>query len=240
LDSVDKREKGKGSNPSLSAIFFSALLCCALIPALAADVDPRPKVLAASFFHALRLEGAALVYYSVGRKEILPSPTPRQWREFRRRLDEAGVWSWKPKYERSVTDASGWKLHVEYADRSLRSEGYAAIPDLNSYMHCVYALQELTGRQIDHRRVQEIELYDTSELTLVATHPSKNPREQWADLRDPRGKVHRVRYDPDAPNGYSYLAKVSTNDVTLGVMDHDGSDFVIRFDVIRLSPGRAR
>lgn len=193
--------------------------------------DSRPAVLEGSFpGGAVKVEAGTLIYYEGGSRKSALRPSARQWREFRRRLDEAGVWSWRPKYGRSVTDGFGWKLHAEYADRKIDSEGYAALPPLKSYMRCIYALQQLAGgRHIGGRRVHELELYDVGTLRLVAAHASENPREQWAEFREPRGRVLRVSFDPHAPHGASYLAKVTEQSVVLSELAVDGEgDLVYR------------
>jgi hypothetical protein len=211
------------------------VLAFAVFPAaFAASADAQPRTLSAAFSAVIKLEGGVLLYSSGRRTEKL-SPTPQQWRAFRRAVDEAGVWSWQPSYERLATDGYGWTLHIEYPDRKIDSRGYAAIPDIKSYRRCLYALQTLVGgRPIHGRRMNALEVFDAAELRLVATHPAKNRREQWADLRDPRGRIHRLTYDANAPRGDGYLARVTDDSVTLSelVVDAEG-DLVYRTVVVQ-------
>ena len=58
------------------------------------------------------------------------------------------------------------------------------------------AVQKLVGGRPFGKLVSPIEFFDLAELQLVATHPSPNPRDQWAEFRDPTGKVHRVWLQP--------------------------------------------
>ena len=62
--------------------------------------------------------------------------------------------------------------------------------------------------------MKPIEVFDVAELRLVATHPSDNEAEQWADFRDPKGKVHRaLLHEP--VGGRGTLEKVSRSSVGL-------------------------
>src|SRR4051794_30315375 len=72
--------------------------------------------IADAFRHAYHIEicDHALCYSTyqpspTGEKGVQPirmQPTDRQWSEFRRSLDKATVWKWKPVYEAAVFD--GW------------------------------------------------------------------------------------------------------------------------------------
>ncbi len=58
------------------------------------------------------------------------SPTPAQWLEFRRALDELKVWQWKGDYENpTVRDGTQWSIEIAYADRLLVSMGSNNFPD---------------------------------------------------------------------------------------------------------------
>lgn len=178
--------------------------------------------------HSLQLDGATLVYSirvgpNVETQKI--TPTPAQWSAFRHALDAEKVWRWRRNY--SATNArdntTTWSLKAEYADRSVVAAGAGAFPDrstdrsLPKYAFNRYqlALQELIGRPFG-RGVKPIEVFDVSELRLVATHPSENEAEQWADFRDPKGKVHRVLLH-EPVGGRGTLHKVSRSSVALSV-----------------------
>ncbi|HYL91092.1 MAG TPA: pilus assembly protein PilP [Burkholderiales bacterium] len=181
--------------------------------------------------HALQFDGTALVYTirfgaQVETQKI--TPTPAQWAAFRHALDELKVWRWRASYTESrVPDSTTWSLKVEYADRSVASAGTAAFPDrstdrtLPRYAFNRYqlAVQELIGRPFG-RGVKSIEVFDVRELHLVGTHASKDEAEEWADFRDPKGKVHRVAlHEPVGARGT--LQKVHRSSVTVSVMSRD-------------------
>ncbi len=181
--------------------------------------------------HALQFDGTAIVYTirfgaQVETQKI--TPTPAQWVAFRHALDEVKVWRWRASYTQSrVPDPTTWSLKIEYPDRSVASTGTAAFPDrstdraLPKYAFNRYqlALQELIGRPFG-RGVKSIEVFDVKELHLVATHVSKDESEQWADFRDPKGKVHRVALqDPVGARGT--LQKVHPSSVTVTVLAHN-------------------
>jgi hypothetical protein len=152
------------------------------------------------------------------------TPTPQQWAHFRRSLDKVKAWRWRPKYVGNYPDSSTWSLKIEYADRSLATTGAAAFPDrstdksLPKYAFNRYqlALQELIGRPFG-RGVKPIEVYDVSDLRLIATNPAKEEAEQWADFRDPKGKVHRVALH-EPVGGRGTLDKVERSTVALLVL----------------------
>ena len=59
-------------------------------------------------------------------------PTPAQWAEFWKALEECGVWNWKPDYRdpRSARmDGVRWSLEIAHAGRGMTSNGYNAFPE---------------------------------------------------------------------------------------------------------------
>ena len=184
--------------------------------------------------HALQLDGDTLVYSirfgaDVQTRRITPSTA--QWTAFRRALDRQNVWRWRGSYKAGVPDSTAWSLKIEYADRSLAAAGYGAGPDraqdaaLPKYAFTRYhlALQDLLGQPFV-RRVSPIEVFDVEELRLAATHPAAEKEEQWADFRDPAGKLHRVRVG-EPVGGLGMLEKVGRSSVSLAVQvkDADGN-----------------
>jgi hypothetical protein len=177
--------------------------------------------------HALQLDGTTLIYTVRAGAEVETqkiTPTSQQWAAFRRALDGQKVWRWKSKYgDRNTYDAATWSLKIEYADKSLTSAGVAGVPDRSSdralpkyaFNRYQLALQELIGRPFG-RGVKPIEVFDVSELTLVATHAPDKEAEHWADFRDPSGKVHRVA-PRDPAGGNARLRKVSPSSVEVAV-----------------------
>ena len=57
-------------------------------------------------------------------------PTPEQWRELRKSLDQLNVWQWRPDYSNSlVADGIQWSLEIEYTDHALKTKGSNSYPD---------------------------------------------------------------------------------------------------------------
>jgi hypothetical protein len=196
----------------LSVACFAVAAVALLRPACANERPDVPKKLAVSIGTSFRgevdrleLDGSALlVRASRNGTAIRISPTQRQWREFRRAIDEIGVWQWRSKYEAPVPDATGWSVHIAYSDRLIETGGYASGPEQAArpgscapttaipFKRFLVAVQRLLGGRPFGYRVGPLEIFELSQLQLVATHPAANPREQWADIRDPSGKIHRV------------------------------------------------
>ncbi len=199
------------------AACLAVLLPATLRPALAEEHRDVPRKFAASnanFFtgvYRVELDGSVLLYHAPKTADAIRiSPTRQQWRDFRRALDEIDIWHWRARYHRDTTDGVHWSLLIEYSDRSRKSDGYARFPEdaassgscspttTRPYTRFRAAVQRLLGNRPFGDRVGPLELFDLAELRLVATYPSPNPREQWAEIRDPTGQVHRVwRYVSD-------------------------------------------
>ncbi len=180
-----------------------------------ADVPKEFSASIAQFFtgaYNVKLDGSVLLYRAPQAADAIRiSPTPQQWRDFRRALDEIDIWHWRSDYRGRSTDGVYWSLRIEYSDRSHKTGGYASFPEeaaspgscsrttTRPYTRFLAAVDRLLGDQPFGRgRVGPLELFDLAELRLVATHPSPNPREQWVAIRDPTGQVHRAwRHVPD-------------------------------------------
>ncbi len=205
-----------------------------LVWSCSAFAQEIPKVFVATIqpglkpAQSLQLDGTTLVYTTrvgpnVEAQKV--TPTPAQWSAFRRALDAQKVWRWHGNYNKAnAPDTTTWSLKLEYADRSVIAAGAAAFPDRSTdrslpkyaFNHYQLALQELIGRPFG-RGVKPIEVFDVAELRLVATHPSENEAEQWADFRDPRGKVHRAMLH-EPVGGRGALQKVNRSSVVLLVV----------------------
>jgi hypothetical protein len=73
-------------------------------------------------------KGATSVGYGVTSATV--SPTPQQWREFRKSIDELNLWQWKPSYpNQGVADGTQWSLEIVYRDRALKTGGSNSYPD---------------------------------------------------------------------------------------------------------------
>jgi hypothetical protein len=58
------------------------------------------------------------------------TPTEKQWRAFRRALDDLPVWKWQSDYpNHGVMDGTQWRLEIAYADRTLKAKGDNNYPD---------------------------------------------------------------------------------------------------------------
>jgi len=182
--------------------------------------------------HSLQLDGTTLVHTihfgaDIETRRITPSTV--QWAAFRRALDEHKVWRWRPNYRAGAAGTS-WSLKIEYPDRSMASAGVGAVPDpaedaaLPKYPFTRYqlALQDLIGQPFV-RPVSPTEAFDVEDLTLVSTHSSRKEPEQWADFRDPRGNVHRVRVG-ERVGAFGKLERVGRSSVGLTVLLKEGEE----------------
>ncbi len=56
-------------------------------------------------------------------------PTPDQWREFWKSMDEVGLWNWKPVYEdMRYADGTHWAVEAVHDGRSVKSRGRIFYP----------------------------------------------------------------------------------------------------------------
>lgn len=196
--------------------------CFAQVPkVLVTEIQPgfRPA-------HSIQLEGDTVVYTTRFGAEIQTkriTPPAERWVVFRKTLDKDKVWRWKDSYKISAKDSTRWLVKIEYADRSLASNGLGAFPArsgdkaLPRYPFTRYrlALQELLGEPFE-RRVRSIELFNVRELRLVST----NPAEKWASFRDPGGKLHQVSVQEFA-GADAMLQKVDTASVEISVLSRN-------------------
>ena len=194
----------------------------------------QPKVLVTTIQpslkpqHSLQLDGTTIVYTTRFGAEIETkriTPPPERWEAFRKALDRDKVWRWKASYQTSMKDSTRWLVKIEYADRSLVSNGLGAFPTRSSdkalprYPFTRYrlALQNLLGEPFE-RRIHSIELYNVRELRLIST----NPAEQSASFRDPAGKLHRVAVNEFA-GADAMLQKVEAASVEISVLSRDAA-----------------
>lgn len=197
--------------------------------------------------HSLQLDGATLVYttrFGADTETRRITPSTAQWAAFRRALDEQQVWRWRASYRAgagATADTSAWSLKIEYPDRSMASAGVGAVPDpaqdaalpKHPFTRYQLALQDLIGQPFV-RPVSPSEAFDVEDLRLVATHSSSKVPEQWADFRDPRGKVHRVRVG-ERVGAHGKLEKVGRSSVSLAVQVKKGDETVEQQRVVKLA-----
>jgi len=117
----------------LVATFAVATSCVALAQApsrLSASIDNF-----GGHTYAVDLRDGKLVYSDTTSKSVAQpitiTPSPDQWREFRRALDAIGVWTWHERYmpNEVVFNGTSWSLSLRYPDRSLVTGGGNCYPD---------------------------------------------------------------------------------------------------------------
>ena len=122
-------------------VFLAAALFCGA--SFAAEPPPIPKKFSAligGFFgptYVIELRDGTLHYTehkrSTGPKPTASAtitPTPEQWREFRKSLDQLNVWRWRPDYSNNaIADGTQWRLEIQYSDHTLKTEGSNDYPD---------------------------------------------------------------------------------------------------------------
>jgi hypothetical protein len=72
-------------------------------------------------------------------------PSPEQWREFWRSMDDVGLWHWRPVYEDSrVADGTHWSVEAVHGGKSIRSRGRILFPGVET-LEAARKLPEGTG-----------------------------------------------------------------------------------------------
>jgi hypothetical protein len=232
----------------VTACFAASLIIVRL--AVAGDPDATPNRFAATIWtfdrgsaYAVELQGQTLRYTRDATTRRI-APTQQQWRAFRRALDDVNVWRWRADYDASVTDGTSWSLKIEYADHTLDTKGHNAYPDhtgspsrmlpTRSFTRYLLAVQTLLGDRPFSRRVGPLEFFDLAELQLVATHPSRNKRAQWADFRDPTGNIHRAVCGTRVGSQFGVLTEVNSASVSLKEVFTDaGGDWEERDTIVK-------
>jgi len=194
--------------------------------------------------HSLQLDGATLVHtihFGADAQTRRITPSTAQWAAFRRALDEQQVWRWHASYRATgAADATSWAIKIEYPDRSMASAGVGAVPDpsqdaalpKHAFTRYHLALQDLIGQPFV-RPVSPTEAFDVEDLTLVSTHSSRKEPEQWADFRDPHGKVHRVRVG-ERVGARGKLERVGRSSVSLAVQVKKDGEWAEQQRVVKL------
>ncbi|MFO7800170.1 MAG: hypothetical protein R6V22_10360 [Rhodohalobacter sp.] len=68
-----------------------------------------------------------------------------QWREFRKALDNANVWSWKEYYDSDILDGTQWELTIKYRDAFVSSGGSNNYPPEEEFKQFEVAVRQLIG-----------------------------------------------------------------------------------------------
>jgi hypothetical protein len=87
---------------------------------------------------SVKLEGDTLRYQAEvndpSKNEVIKTdqeikPTPEQWREFWKSMDEVGLWTWRPNYrEPMIFDGHHWGVMAVHGGRSIQSMGANLYP----------------------------------------------------------------------------------------------------------------
>jgi hypothetical protein len=119
------------------------LTCCSAGSLLAvgtAETNGVPKILEAHIggpqgpVFSINLREGVLLYSQErgGAAPVRVTPTGQQWRQFRRSLDVINVWHWRTNYPNPsfIRDGTQWSLKIQYADRTLATQGDNNFPGL--------------------------------------------------------------------------------------------------------------
>jgi len=108
-------------------------------PSFAAETNAAPQSFRASIggflgvCYSVELREGSLYYLAADAPQkaqtLKLTPTSQQWREFRRALDDVGVWQWRTNYPNpGVYDGTQWSLEIRYGDRTLKTQGSNNFP----------------------------------------------------------------------------------------------------------------
>ncbi len=112
----------------------------------------------------VRLDGTTLVHAVSAPGTFEPKqtsiiPAEARWREFRKSLDQLGLWQWPADYFKDgICDGTQWSLDIAYADRALKTYGSNSYPGADgqpvdhpdqsaAFQSYLAALQKLTGNR---------------------------------------------------------------------------------------------
>jgi hypothetical protein len=141
----------------MRSTFPKVLLILAL--SIGVEAAPRPTAVPVSFVasidewkgatYQVRLASDGTLEYSDIPSHGNPvriKVSADRWKAFRRHLDAAKIWSWRPEYiDMAIADGKGWSLQIAYPDRSIRSSGSNAYPPKKQFDAFLAAVRELTG-----------------------------------------------------------------------------------------------
>ncbi len=142
----------------MSLRFIDALLPIALLCSVSLAAEPviMPKAFRAVIgglegsTYTVELGDGALHYTeqretSVGygvTSSATVTPTPQQWQEFRKSIDQFAIWRWRPNYpNHGIEDGTQWRFDLECSDRAIKTEGSNDHPDhFDRYLAAVQKL----------------------------------------------------------------------------------------------------
>ena len=105
--------------------------------------------------YRVELQSDGLLFYQHNPKTFTSAPgtkskrikvTGDQWRDFRKALNEANVWTWKKDDTNpNVSDGTQWNLGIKYTDASVISNGSNAFPPNRDFERFRTAVVKLLG-----------------------------------------------------------------------------------------------
>jgi hypothetical protein len=124
----------------LAALFAIDLLCSSTFAVEPPIIPEKFSVVIGGFFgstYVVELRDGALHYTERKQTNVGPgsfsstvTPTPQQWEEFRKSIDQLNIWQWRADYpSHGVEDGTQWSLEIAYADHALKTHGDNNYPD---------------------------------------------------------------------------------------------------------------
>ena len=119
---------------------------------MSADSTTHPQFFTTSIggfpgpYYALVLNGDVLEYSSGDNDpKVAIEPTIKQWKAFRRSLDNLDVWNWRQDYqpESVICDGTSWSLDLGWGERHIQSSGSNSYPP--NLGHFLSAVRRLIG-----------------------------------------------------------------------------------------------
>ncbi len=79
--------------------------------------------------YRVSLRGSEIVYSHSGYPEVALQPSIRKWLNFKKKIDNIGVWDWDEDYHNpNVLDGTQWELVIDYGDQKIKSYGSNLYP----------------------------------------------------------------------------------------------------------------
>jgi hypothetical protein len=84
--------------------------------------------------YSLKLHGGKLIYEECGSGyepllNVEITPVAKEWGNFWRACDKAGMWSWEVSYANpNICDGTGWSVQIRLPDRDISTGGSNAFP----------------------------------------------------------------------------------------------------------------
>ncbi|RLA23074.1 MAG: hypothetical protein DRQ62_06930 [Gammaproteobacteria bacterium] len=89
-----------------------------------------------AYTYFVRLDNESLQYGKsigspeCGEIEVSVVPSERKWKNFKKKLDDIGIWKWKRNYNHPhILDGTQWELEIVYNDQRVKSYGSNSYPD---------------------------------------------------------------------------------------------------------------